>query len=87
MAVLTKIEPSSWMYKYGVRWTQSLESFGRQANVSYMVTMLKEIVMITKGRVPKRKLLFFWILGKMTHYPKFLLNKGRILALWVMYTT
>ena len=47
VAVLTKIEPSSWMYKYGVRWTQSLESFGRQANVSYMVTMLKKIVMIT----------------------------------------
>ena len=47
VAVLTKIEPSSWMYKYGVRWTQSLESFGRQANVSYMVTMLKENVMIT----------------------------------------
>ena len=23
----------------------------------------------------------------MTHYPKFFLNKGRILALWVMYTT
>ena len=22
----------------------------------------------------------------MTHYPKFFLNKGRILALWVMYT-
>ena len=24
---------------------------------------------------------------KMTHYPKFFINKGRILALWVMYTT
>ena len=23
----------------------------------------------------------------MTHYPKFFLNKGRILASWVMYTT
>ena len=23
----------------------------------------------------------------MTYYPKFFLNKGRILALWVMYTT
>ena len=23
----------------------------------------------------------------MTHYPKFFLNKGRMLALWVMYTT
>ena len=23
----------------------------------------------------------------MTHFPKFLLNKGRIFALWVMYTT
>ena len=23
----------------------------------------------------------------LTHYPKFFLNKGRILAIWVMYTT
>ena len=28
-----------------------------------------------------------WATFKMTHYPKFFLNKGRILALWVMYTT
>ena len=37
---------------------------------------------------------FFWTpktliyeIFKMTHYPKFFINKGRILALWVMYST
>ena len=28
-----------------------------------------------------------WATFKMTHYPEFFLNKGRIFALWVMYTT
>ena len=40
VAVLTKIEPSSHMYRKGIRWTQSIEIRGKLRYVSYMVAML-----------------------------------------------
>ena len=39
VAVLTKIEPSSQMYRKGIRWTQSIEIRGKLRYVSYMVAM------------------------------------------------
>ena len=40
VAVLTKIEPSSRMYRKGIRWTQSIEIRGKLRYVSYMVAMI-----------------------------------------------
>ena len=51
VAVLTKIEPSSRMYRKGIRWTQSIEIRGKLRFVSYMVIMLemKKIKMTIAG--------------------------------------